>query len=105
MRRTAVLWEAFVTLREGRAGANELTAEEAGELLGMSGAALPAAAGALWRKSGAEGLRDRRLRRVSGRRAPESELARMRRLYREEGTVNGSVANFRRRRARPGEAN
>jgi hypothetical protein len=33
---------------------------------------------------GVDGLRDRRLGRVSGRRAPESELERMRRLYREE---------------------
>ena len=33
---------------------------------------------------GVDGLRDKRLGRVSNRRAPEGELARMRRLYREE---------------------
>ena len=81
MRRTAVPWEAFVT-RKGW-----LTAEEAGELLGMSARHFRRLR-ARYAEAGAEGLRDRRLGRVSGRRAPESELARMRRLYREEGTVN-----------------
>lgn len=86
MRRTRVLWEAFVTRfedaweghRKGR-----LTAAEAGELLGLSARHFRRLR-VRFEEAGAEGLRDRRLGRVSGRRAPESELERMRRLYREE---------------------
>ena len=39
---------------------------------------------ARYETEGLDGLRDKRLGRVSNRRAPESELARMRRLYKEE---------------------
>ena len=60
-----------------------LTAEEAGELLGLSGRHFRRQCGR-YEAEGIDGLRDRRLGRVSNRRAPGSELARMRRLYREE---------------------
>jgi len=50
MRRTAVLWEAFVT-RKGR-----LTADEAGELLGMSARHFRRLR-ARYAEAGAEGLR------------------------------------------------
>lgn len=86
MRRATVLWEAFVTRFEDawdRHKKGRLTAEEAGELLGMSARHFRRLR-ARYEDAGADGLRDRRLGRVSGRRAPESELARMRRLYREE---------------------
>ena len=66
MRRTAVLWEAFVTKVKGR-----LTAEEAGELLGMSARHFRRLR-ARYAEAGAEGLRDRRLgryRAVARRRA------------------------------------
>jgi transposase len=86
MRRTAVLWEAFVTRFEDaldRHKRGRLTAEEAGELLGISARHFRRLRGR-YEADGVDGLRDRRLGRVSGRRAPESELERMRRLYREE---------------------
>ena len=86
MRRATVLWEAFVTRFEDaldRPKQGRLTAEEAGELLGLSGRHFRRLRGR-YEAAGVEGLRDHRLGRVSGRRAPESELARMRRLYREE---------------------
>lgn len=86
MRRAAVLWEALVTRFEDawdRHKKGRLTAEEAGELLGMSARHFRRLR-ARYEEAGADGLRDRRLGRVSGRRAPESELERMRRLYREE---------------------
>lgn len=86
MRRAAVLWEALVTRFEDawdRHKKGRLTAEEAGELLGMSARHFRRLR-ARYEEAGADGLRDRRLGRISGRRAPESELERMRRLYREE---------------------
>jgi transposase len=86
MRRTAVLWEVFVTRFEDaldRHKRGRLTAEEAGELLGISARHFRRLRGR-YETDGVDGLRDRRLGRVSGRRAPESELERMRRLYREE---------------------
>lgn len=86
MFRTRVLWEAFVTrfeaaLDEHRRG--RLSSDEAGEALGISGRQfrrLRVRYGA----EGVSGLADRRLGRVSGRRASESELDRMHLLYREE---------------------
>ena len=60
-----------------------LTAEEAGELLGISARHFRRMR-SRYEVDGVDGLRDRRLGRVSGRRAAESELERMRRLYREE---------------------
>jgi transposase len=60
----------------------ELTQEEAGELLGMSGRTFRR-----WREryreEGAAGLADGRIGKPSPQRAPESELARMRALYEE----------------------
>jgi hypothetical protein len=86
MRRTRVLWEVYVTRFEealDRYKQHRLSAEEAGELLGLSGRHFRRQC-ARYAAEGIDGLRDKRLGRVSDRRAPESELARMRRLYREE---------------------
>ena len=86
MRRTRVLWEAYVTRFEDaldRYKQGRLSAEEAGELLGLSGRHFRRQC-ARFETEGIDGLRDKRLGRVSQRRAPESELDRMRRLYREE---------------------
>ena len=86
MRRTRVLWEAYVTRFEDaleRYQRGRLTAEEAGELLGLSGRHFRRQC-ARYEAEGEDGLRDKRLGRASPRRAPEDELARMRRLYREE---------------------
>lgn len=86
MRRTRVLWEVYVTRFEealDRYKQHRLSAEEAGELLGLSGRHFRRQC-ARYEAAGTDGLRDRRLGHVSGRRASESELARMRRLYREE---------------------
>ena len=80
MRRTEALWEVFVVRFEERWSATEaaLTAEEAGELLGMS-AGISAGCAFATRRTGRDGLRDRRLGKVSPRRAPAWELARMQR--------------------------
>ena|ERR1700689_440230 len=86
MFRPRVLWEAHMRRFEDafhRYKKRGLTAEEAGELLGMSARHFRRRC-ARFETDGEDGLRDHRLGRVSGRRAPESELARMRRLYREE---------------------
>lgn len=86
MRRSTVLWEAFVTRFEDaldRHKQGRLTAEEAGELLGISGRHFRRLR-CRYRTAGADGLADQRLGKRSPRRAAESELDRMRRLYREE---------------------
>jgi Helix-turn-helix domain len=86
MRRTAVLWEAFVTRFEdalARYRRHRLNADEAGELLGMSGRQFRRLC-ARYAADGVDGLRDRRIGHVSPRRAPASELTRMQRLYTEE---------------------
>jgi hypothetical protein len=59
-----------------------LTAEEAGELLGMSGRNFRRLC-VRYEEDGIEGLGDRRIGKISPRRAPGSELTRMQRLYRE----------------------
>ncbi len=85
MRRMALLWEVFVTrFEEALDGYKKrrLTAEEAGELLGMSGRHFRRL-GARYAEDGVEGLRDRRLGKPSARRVSASELARMQALYRE----------------------
>ena len=85
MRRTQALWEVFVLRFEealDRHRRRGLTAEEAGELLGMSGRHFRRLM-VRYDEDGPEGLRDRRLGKPSPRRAPEAELARMRRLYQE----------------------
>ena len=86
MRRHQVLWEAHVRRFEDtfeRHKQGRLTAEEAGELLGLSGRHFRRQC-VRYEAEGIDGLRDKRLGRVSNRRAPESELERIRRLYREE---------------------
>lgn len=86
MLRVRVLWEAHVrrfqeALERYKKG--RLTAEEAGELLGLSGRHFRRQC-VRYEAEGVDGLRDKRLGLPSHRRAPESELERMRRLYREE---------------------
>jgi len=85
MRRTTMLWEVFVkrfedAFRQYRR--RRLNAEEAGELLGMSGRHFRRLCDR-YEEDGEEGLRYRRVGKVSPRRAPERELARMQELYRE----------------------
>lgn len=83
MRRTTMLWEVFVTRFEeafDRFKKRRLTAEEAGELLNLSGRQFRRLC-VRYEDEGPEGLRDRRLGRVSPRRAPAAELERMRRLF------------------------
>ena len=85
MRRTAMLWEVFVTRFEEafeKYQCRRLTSEEAGELLGMSGRNFRRLC-VRYEEDGIEGLRDRRIGKVSPWRAPASELERMRELYRE----------------------
>lgn len=85
MRRTAVLWEAFLS-RFGEAfeqyKRRRLTADEAGELLGMSGRNFRRLS-VRYEEDGVAGLRDRRIGKISPHRAAERELARMHELYRE----------------------
>jgi len=85
MRRAAALWEVFVTRFEETFELyrrQRLTGEEAGELLGMSGRHFRRLC-VRYEEDGIEGLRDRRIGKVSPRRAPERELERMQELYRE----------------------
>ena len=85
MRRTAMLWEVFVSRFEEALEQYErhrLTAEEAGELLGMSGRNFRRLC-VRYEEDGIEGLRDRRIGKVSPRRAPARELERMHDLYLE----------------------
>jgi Helix-turn-helix domain len=85
MRRTTMLWEAFVSRFEeafGQYKRRRLTGEEAGELLGMSGRQFRRLC-VRYEEDGIEGLRDRRIGKVSPRRAPARELERMHELYRE----------------------
>ena len=85
MRRTAMLWEVFVSRFEEALEQYErhrLTAEEAGELLGMSGRNFRRLC-VCYEEDGIDGLRDRRIGKVSPRRAPARELERMHDLYRE----------------------
>lgn len=85
MRRASALWEVFVLRFEEaleRYRKRRLTADEAGELLGMSGRHFRRLT-LRYDEEGAEGLRDRRLGRVSPRRAPAAELTRMQILYQE----------------------
>jgi Helix-turn-helix domain len=85
MRRTATLWEVFVSRFEEafeQYKRHRLTGEEAGELLGMSGRHFRRLC-VRYEEDGIEGLRDRRIGKVSARRAPARELERMHDLYRE----------------------
>jgi Helix-turn-helix domain len=85
MRRASALWEVFVLRFEEameRYRKRRLTAEEAGELLGLSGRHFRRLL-LRYDEEGREGLRDRRLGKVSPRRAPAAELTRMQALYQE----------------------
>jgi hypothetical protein len=85
MRRTLMLWEVFVSRFEDAFEQYErrrLTAEEAGELLGMSGRNFRRLC-VRYEEDGIDGIRDRRIGKVSPRRAPARELERMQELYRE----------------------
>lgn len=67
----------------GRQERGELTQGEAAEMLGVSVRTFQRWAGR-FEEAGAEGLADRRLGRVSPRRAPQEELERMLGLYRDK---------------------
>lgn len=85
MRRASVLWEVFVVRFEEaleRHRKRRLTAEEAGELLGMSGRHFRRLM-IRYDEDGPDGLCDRRLGKPSPRRAKAAELTRMQRLYQE----------------------
>jgi hypothetical protein len=85
MRRASALWEVFVLRFEEameRYRKRRLTAEEAGELLGLSGRHFRRLL-VRYDEDGPAGLRDRRLGKVSPRRAPMAELTRMQILYQE----------------------
>jgi hypothetical protein len=85
MRRTAMLWEVFVSrVVEGfeQYKRRRLTGEEAGELLGMSGRQFRRLC-VRYEEDGIEGLRDRRIGKISPRRAAVRELERMHELYRQ----------------------
>lgn len=85
MRRTSALWEVFVLRFEEaleRYRRRRLTADEAGEVLGMSGRNFRRLI-VRYEEDGEDGLRDRRLGRTSPRRAPAAELSRMQILYQE----------------------
>jgi hypothetical protein len=85
MRRTTTLWEVFVSRFEEafeQYKRHRLTGEEAGELLGMSGRNFRRLC-IRYEEDGIEGLRDRRIGKVSPRRAPARELERMHELYRQ----------------------
>jgi Helix-turn-helix domain len=89
MRRTRTLWEVFVLRFEEameRYRKRRLTAEEAGELLGMSGRHFRRLL-RRYDEDGTDGLRDRRLGKRSLRRAPPTELTRMQILYQERYRV------------------
>jgi transposase len=83
--RTTMLWEVFVARFQEvfeQYEKRRLSSEEAGELLGMSGRNFRRLC-IRYEEDGVEGLRDRRLGKVSPRRAPARELERMHELYRE----------------------
>jgi hypothetical protein len=80
-----MLWEVFVRRFEEafeQYRRQRLTGEEAGELMGMSGRHFRRLC-VRYEEDGVEGLRDRRIGKVSPRRAPVRELERMQQLYRE----------------------
>jgi hypothetical protein len=85
MRRASALWEVFVLRFEEaleRYRKRRLTADEAGELLGMSGRNFRRLR-VRYEEDGVDGLGDRRIGKPSPKRAPAAELTRMRRLYQE----------------------
>src|SRR5260370_39294702 len=105
MRRASALWEVFVLRFEEaleRYRKRRLTADEAGELLGMSGRNFRRLT-VRYDEEGVEGLRDRRLGKPSPRRAPAAQLARMQRrsLRRCRGLAEKSFDAHVQRRQHP----
>ena len=95
MLRASALWEVFVLRFEEaleRYRKRQLTADEAGEVLGMSGRNFPRLM-VRYDEAGEEGLRDRRLGRASPRRGPAAELSGMQILY-QEGYRDFTVKHF-----------
>ena len=85
MRHQLALWDIFVTRFEDaleRFRRRSMGAEEAGALLGVSGRQFRRLC-VRFDDEGADGLRDRRLGRVSPRRSDASEIGRMGGLYRK----------------------
>ena len=85
MRRASALWEVFVLGFEEameRYRKRRLTAEEAGEILGLSGRHFRRRL-VRYEDDGTDGLRDRRLGKLSPRPAPAAEPSRMQILYQE----------------------
>jgi hypothetical protein len=85
MRRQLALWGVFMSRFQdalGRFRGRRLSAEEAGELLGVSGRQFRRLC-VRFDEEGVEGLRDRRLGMVSPRRADTAEIGRMCGLYRD----------------------
>ncbi len=85
MRRASVLWGVFVSRFDEALASyrrQHLTAEEAGDLLGITGRHFRRLC-VRFDQEGVDGLRDRRIGRPSPRRFSASELARMLGLYRE----------------------
>ena len=85
MRRQSALWGVFVSRFEDaldRFRRRRLSAEEAGELLGVSGRHFRRLC-VRFEENGLEDLRDRRLGQPSPRRADPAELGRMCGLYRD----------------------
>src|SRR5260370_4962826 len=85
MRRASALWEVFMLRFEEAlepSRKRRMTAAEAGELLGLSGRHFRRLI-VRYDEEGEEGLRDRRLGKLSPRRAPAAELTRMQILYQE----------------------
>jgi len=85
MRRASVLWGVFVSRFDEALASyrrQHLTAEEAGDLLGITGRHFRRLC-VRFDQEGVDGLRDRRIGRPSPQRSSASELARMLGLYRE----------------------
>ena len=95
MRRQSALWGVFVSrFRDAleRFRRRRLSADEAGELLGVSGRQFRRLC-VRFDDEGEEGLRDRRLGKASSRRADAAEIGRMRELFRDR-YADFSVRHF-----------
>jgi transposase len=95
MRRQSALWGVFVSrFRDAleRFRRRRLSADEAGELLGVSGRQFRRLC-VRFDDEGEDGLRDRRLGKASSRRADAAEISRMRELFRDR-YADFSVRHF-----------
>ena len=95
MRRQSALWGVFVSRFHAaldRFRRRRLSADEAGELLGVSGRQFRRLC-VRFDDEGEEGLRDRRLGKASSRRADAAEIGRMRGLFRDR-YADYSVRHF-----------